>query len=56
MRAAAAATHSRPGRSLPANSSDWIVDGTVRDDYRQFSYDRISSGDLFNQSFGGNRV
>ena len=35
---------------------DWIVDGTVRDDYRRFSYDRISSATPFNQSFGGNRV
>ena len=35
---------------------DWIVDGTVRDDYRRFSHDRIAAGALFNQSFGGNRV
>ena len=35
---------------------DWIVDGTVRDDYRRFSFDRIADGALFNQSFGGNRV
>lgn len=35
---------------------DWIVDGTVRDDFRQFSYDRISAGTQFQQSFGGNRV
>ena len=35
---------------------DWIVDGTVREDYRRFSYDRIPAGALFNQSFGGNRV
>ena len=36
--------------------ADWIVDGTVRDDYRQFSHDRMASGNAFNQSFGGNRV
>ena len=35
---------------------DWIVDGTVRDDYRRFSYDRITDGTPFTQSFGGNRV
>ena len=35
---------------------DWIVDGTVRDDYRRFSYDRIADGTPFTQSFGGNRV
>ena len=35
---------------------DWIVDGEVRDDYRQFSFDRMASGNAFNQSFGGNRV
>ena len=35
---------------------DWIVDGTVREDYRRFSHDRIAAGALFNQSFGGNRV
>ena len=34
----------------------WIVDGTVREDYRRFSHDRIAAGALFNQSFGGNRV
>ena len=35
---------------------DWLVDGTVRDDFRQFSHDRVAEGRLFNQSFGGNRV
>ncbi len=35
---------------------DWIVDGTVREDYRQFSHDRVPAGRMFNQSFGGNRV
>ena len=35
---------------------DWLVDGTVRDDFRQFSHDRVAAGRLFNQSFGGNRV
>ena len=35
---------------------DWIVDGTVRDDFRQFSFDRVAAGNMFRQSFGGNRV
>lgn len=35
---------------------DWIVDGTVREDYRELSYDRVRAGRLFNQSLGGNRV
>ena len=35
---------------------DWIVDAKVRDDYRRFSYDRITDGAPFTQSFGGNRV
>lgn len=35
---------------------DWIVDGQVRDDFRQFSHDRIGSGTPFAQSFGGNRA
>jgi len=36
--------------------ADWIIDGRVRDDFRQFSYDRMSSGTPFQQSFGGNRA
>lgn len=35
---------------------DWIVDGTVREDFRQFSFDRVAAGNMFQQSFGGNRV
>ena len=35
---------------------DWMVDGTVLDDYRQFSHDRMAAGNAFNQAFGGNRV
>ena len=40
------------GREL----AEWIVQGTVRDDFRQFSYDRISEKNMFVQAFGGNRV
>ena len=35
---------------------DWLIDESVRDDFRQFSHDRVAAGCLFNQSFGGNRV
>ncbi len=35
---------------------DWIVDDKVRDDYRQFSFDRVAADNMFQQSFGGNRV
>jgi sarcosine oxidase, subunit beta len=36
--------------------ADWIVDGRVADDFRQFSHDRIAAGNLFQQGFGGNRA
>jgi sarcosine oxidase subunit beta len=35
---------------------DWILDGRVADDFRQFSHDRIAAGNLFQQGFGGNRA
>src|SRR5947208_1524600 len=39
------------GREL----ADWLLTGKVANDFRQFSYDRIAAGNLFVQSFGGNR-
>ena len=36
--------------------ADWILDGTVDNDFRQFSHDRIAAGNLFQQGFGGNRA
>jgi glycine/D-amino acid oxidase-like deaminating enzyme len=39
------------GREL----ADWLLIGKVADDFRQFSHDRIDAGNLFVQSFGGNR-
>ena len=33
----------------------WLLTGKVADDFRQFSHDRIAQGNLFVQSFGGNR-
>ena len=40
------------GREL----AEWIANNNVRDDFRHFSYDRLASGNSFNQAFGGNRV
>jgi sarcosine oxidase subunit beta len=40
------------GREL----AEWIVTNTVRDDFRQFSFDRLSKEKVFQQAFGGNRV
>jgi sarcosine oxidase, subunit beta len=39
------------GREL----ADWLLTGKVTDDFRQFSHDRFAQGNLFVQSFGGNR-
>jgi sarcosine oxidase subunit beta len=40
------------GREL----AEWIVENSVRDDFRQFSHDRLAAGNSFDQAFGGNRV
>ena len=34
---------------------DWLLTRNVGDDFRQFSHDRFAAGNLFVQSFGGNR-
>lgn len=39
------------GREL----ADWLLTATVAKDFRQFSHDRVAQGNLFVQSFGGNR-
>ncbi len=36
--------------------ADWMLTGTVADDFRQLSYDRVPAQDLFQQRFGGNRA
>ena len=36
--------------------AEWITKDKVKDDFRQFSFDRIKNNQMFNQSFGGNRV
>ncbi len=33
----------------------WLVDGTVADDFRRLSHDRVARNDLFVQAYGGNR-
>ena len=33
----------------------WLLTGKAADDFRQFSHDRFAAGNLFVQSFGGNR-
>ena len=35
--------------------ADWILEGTVKHDFRQLSYDRVENDDLFKTTFGGNR-
>lgn len=46
----------KTGPTIARELADWIVDGKVRDDFKQLSYDRIATDNLFQQGFGGNRV
>ena len=48
------ASRSRPAIGARTEPS-WLLTGKVADDFRQFSHDRIAAGNLFVQSFGGNR-
>jgi sarcosine oxidase, subunit beta len=43
------------GPALGRELANWIVNGKVAQDFTQLSYDRISKGQLFQQSYGGNR-
>ena len=43
------------GPAFGSELSRWIVDGVVEDDFARLSFDRIARGDLFVQTFGGNR-
>ena len=36
--------------------AEWITKNVVKDDFKQFSYDRTKNGEMFIQAFGGNRV
>ena len=41
--------------AIAAELATWLVDDTVADDFKKLSYDRVGNGDLFVQSYGGNR-
>jgi len=41
--------------SIARELADWLLTGKVADDFGQFSHDRITAGNPFVQSFGGNR-
>ena len=41
--------------SIAKELADWLVAGKAADDFRQLSHDRLATGNLFVQSFGGNR-
>ena len=41
--------------SISKELADWLLIGAVAADFRQFSHDRVAAGNLFVQSFGGNR-
>jgi sarcosine oxidase, subunit beta len=41
--------------SIAQELSQWLLTGTVADDFRALSHDRIAAGNLFVQAFGGNR-
>ena len=43
------------GPALGRELANWIVKGTVTEDFVQLSYDRVAQGRLFQQSYGGNR-
>ena len=45
----------KTGPILARELAAWILDGTVEDDYRQLSYDRVENDNLFKTTFGGNR-
>ncbi len=46
----------KTGPIIARELAEWILDGKVADDFRQFSHDRIAAGNLFQQGFGGNRA
>ena len=46
----------KTGPIIARELADWIVDGEVKEDFRQLSHDRVVDNNLFQQRFGGNRV
>ena len=45
----------KTGPILARELADWILAGTVKDDYRRLSYDRVTDDNQFPVTFGGNR-
>ena len=43
------------GPAVGRELAEWIVDGTVKEDFANFSHDRIAAGKMFVQAYGGNR-
>jgi sarcosine oxidase subunit beta len=46
----------KTGPILARELVDWMIDGAVKEDFRQLSFDRIGENRMFEQAFGGNRV
>ena len=46
----------KTGPIFASELAEWITKDRVKDDFRQFSFDRIKNNQMFIQSFGGNRV
>ena len=44
------------GPAIGRELANWIVDGTVAEDFRQLSYDRLAAKKLFSGGYGGNRA
>ena len=45
----------KTGPILARELADWILDGTVAEDFRRLSYDRVTQDNQFPVTFGGNR-
>jgi sarcosine oxidase, subunit beta len=43
------------GPAIGRELADWILDGRAAPDFSKLSYDRLASGELFQQAYGGNR-
>jgi sarcosine oxidase subunit beta len=43
------------GPAIGRELAEWLMTGNAKDDFRQFSHDRLAAGRPFVQSFGGNR-
>ena len=43
------------GPAIGRELAGWIANGTAADDFAQLSHDRIAAGNLFTQTYGGNR-